>query len=184
MKKLLLLITLLPFLALSQKSDFSPYQYIYINPLNHQGVDNTYGITSSIVNAFTSKGLIVANDYNENNAPQDLKANPCLLLTATPLYTVVGFAVKLKPDISNRNNKKVLSKEVSGTAMFTDDEAYAKAIKKITKEIETISYSFNSKLTPEFKIKVNTDYNIQNSGLTENSIRNYLDQNKIDAIED
>jgi S1-C subfamily serine protease len=183
MKKILLLITLLPFLALSQKSDLSPYKYIYINPLNHQGVDNAYGITSSIANAFTSKGLIVANGYNENNAPQDLKANPCLLLTATPLYTDGTFALKLKLDISNCNNEKVFSKEVSGTATFTVDEAYAKAIKKITKEIEAISYSFNSKLTPEFKIKVNTDYNIQNSGLTEDSIRNYLDQNKIDAIE-
>ena len=137
MKKLLLLLTLSPLFALSQKNDLSAYKYIYIMPLNHQGVDNAYGITSSIANAFTSKGLIVANGYTENNAPQDLKANPCLLLTATPLYNDGTFAIKLKLDISNCNNEKVFSKEVSGTAMLTVDEAYGKAIKKMTKEIES-----------------------------------------------
>lgn len=180
---LLVLLTLLPGIALGQKRDLSPYKYIHINPLNYQGFDHAYGITSSIANAFTKKGLIVVDAINERNVPQELMNKPCLLLFATPLLTDGTFAVKLKLDIVNCYNENIFSNEVSGTATFTVDEAYTKAIKKLTKEIEAIPYSFNSKLTPELKIEVNPDYNIQNTGLTEDSIRNFLDQNKIEDIE-
>lgn len=183
MNKLLIFFFFLPLLVVGQKVNLSAYKYVYINPLNHQGVDATYGITSSIANAFNSKGLTVANYFTENTVPQDLKSNPCLLLTATPLYTDGTFSMKLKLDVVNCNNEKVFSKEVSGTAMMTVDEAYAKAIKKMAKEIDGVTYSFNSSITPQYKIAVNPNYNLANTGLAEDSIRRYLDKNKVDPIE-
>lgn len=183
MNKLLFIFFSLPLFVLGQKVDLSAYKYVYINPLNHQRVDATYGITSSIASAFTSKGLIVANYFSENNVPQDLKSNPCLLLKATPLYIDGAFSMKLRLDIVNCNSEKVFSKEVSATAMVTVDEAYTKATKKMVKEIDRIRYSFNASLTPQYKIAVNPNYRLANTGLTEDSIKRYFDKSKLDPIE-
>lgn len=186
MRKLITFLCFLPLSVLGQKFDLSAYKYIYISPLNNQQIDATYGITMSIANSFTSKGFIIANNFTENTVPQDLKNNPCLLLKATPFYIGGSFfstTMKLKLDIVNCNNQNVFSTEVSGTGMVTLDEGSAKAIKRMSKDIEKIAYTFNPSLTPQYKTPVNPNYNLANTGLTEDSIRKYLDEHQLEPIE-
>jgi S1-C subfamily serine protease len=183
-KKLLLLVTLLPFFVFAQNRSLDAYKYIYVKPLYQTRVDNAYDISVSIANAFISKGFILANRFNQENIPPDLKANPCLLLTATPIYDdgpVRG--IKLKLDVRDCNNKNVFSEEVSATAVFLIHEAFTKAIRKMTARIEELSHVFNPNLALVFDNDAYAGYTLKNSGLTLDSVKNYLDKNNNDAIE-
>jgi S1-C subfamily serine protease len=183
-RMLLLLIGIFPLICFAQRTDLSAYKYIYIDPLYYQQIDNTYGISAAIGDAFISKGFLLTNRFNDDNVPADLKANPCLLLKATPVYDDSPIrGIRLKLDIKNCNNENVFSKEVSATAGFMIQEAFRKAIKKMTTEIRTISYVFNSQLSLRFYESKFAHYTLKNSGLTEDSIKAYLDNSTTDAVE-
>lgn len=183
-KKLLLVFLILPSIAFSQTFDLSAYKYVYVNPLYYRDIDNSFGISSAIADAFLSKGFLIANSYKQDNIPADLQANPCLLLTATPVYDDSPVrGIKLKLNIKNCNDETVFSKEITAHATFLIHEAFRKAIKKMTSEIEGISYSFNPALSLRFYENKFAHYTLENSGLTEDSLKRYMDSKNIDAIE-
>src|SRR6185437_7968444 len=107
MNKSLTFFFFLPLFVLGQKVDLSAYKYVYFNQLKNPQVDAMYGITSSIADAFTSKGLIVANHFTENTKPPDLKSNPCLLLRVSISGAMFSSTMKIKMDVVNCNNEMV-----------------------------------------------------------------------------
>ncbi|MDH7459890.1 S1C family serine protease [Chitinophagaceae bacterium 26-R-25] len=179
MKNLLVCIFFIPHLVLGQKVDLSGYKYVFIKPLNHRVIDASYGITSSIASAFTAKGLMVANHFTANEIPQDLKNNACLLLTVTPRFSSGTMSVSLSIDVQNCDNVTVLSTDV----VESGSRAYEKAINGITKSIDRTTYFFNSSLTPLPRADFDLNYNLPNTGLTEDSVRKYLDNTKLDQVE-
>lgn len=188
MKKIISFLLLLPAFVFAQEPviDLSPYKYLVINNLNISEIDSRYGINTAIANAFSSKGLIIANNFNPNNLPEDLRKNPCLLLTLNPHVTGGTFfstTLNLKIDLVNCKNVTVYSSTISGTGWAALDEGVNKVIKRLTKEVNDFVYKFNPQLTPEFVIPISADYKFTNTGITEDSIKNYLKNSQTDQIE-
>ena len=178
MKKLILLLLFVPLVSFSQKTDWSGYKYVelYKSDFNFERSS-----IEAIENVLKKKGFEV---YYRGESLSNQIENKCLIVFLDPIFiseTGWGGAATLEINFSNCNGDKVFSKRKKrGNASFygslfprwsTD---FVKNIKKL---------NFDSFYTPVAEIS-NKDFN--NNGIdikSEQSIRNYLDENGAELIE-
>lgn len=136
MKKLILLLLVVPFYSNSQT--FSDYKYIKL-------VSNDYGIdiTSIATDIFNSKGFTVLN--LNSSLPKDALKDPCLILTANVKYKrgKTGWTVsKLDLSLLDCKNKVIYKKKTSNTTNFNQPDVLNNFI-KATNGIMPISNTKN-----------------------------------------
>ena len=174
----LVLILFIPLISFSQKTDWSGYKYVelYKSDFNFERSS-----IEAIENVLKKKGFEV---YYRGESPSNQIENNCLIVFLDPIFiseTGWGGAATLEITFSNCNGDKVFSKRKKrGNASFygslfprwsTD---FVKNIKKL---------KFDSFYTPVAEIS-NKDFN--NNGIdikSEDSIRNYFEENGVELIE-
>jgi len=178
MKKLILLLLFIPLVSFSQKTDWSGYKYVELYKSDYNFERSSI---EAIENVLKKKGFEV---YYRGESPSNQIENNCLIVFLDPIFiseTGWGGAATLEITFSNCNGDKVFSKRKKrGNASFygslfprwsTD---FVKNIKKL---------NFDSFYTPVAEIS-NKDFN--NNGIdikSEQSVRNYLDENGAELIE-
>lgn len=174
MKKLLALIALgFSLTGFGQLLD--GYKYVLVPKIYNNNSD-IYEIPEMIQKFFLDKGLIVLTETN--NLSEELKKNPCLILLCQMNFATV-YPNESKVTITLRNCK--LDPVYSNTGIASAWAAasdFKKAAKKAFNKLEKMTWNFDSTKTPHFDFPP-----VEQTNETEESIRTYLTNNKLDSIE-
>ena len=156
------------------------YKYAYVENLVYQNNQiDIFGITAYMKSELYRKGLIVL-DNNINNWPQEAKENPCLV-SDWQSYNTPGSFNSARAGFVVKNCKSQIVYQNNSTAShfgYYFNKNSPLAMEKAFKEIEAFSYHFEEDLSPKI------DYpEVEKTTETEESIKNYLDNNQLDPIE-
>lgn len=186
MKQKLLTIIIILFLtgfAFGQKGieAINGFKYAYVNILTY-GNDNhdIYGITEYLRNELSKKGLIVL-DYNSNNWPKEAKLNLCLIGRWFPSHSAGGIPNSAKGGYIIKNCKDEIVYEnfsVASHIGYYYDKNTPLSVEKAYKPIRSFKYKFTEALTPKIEYP-----NVESTTETEQSLKTYFDNNKLDPIE-
>lgn len=157
------------------------YKYIYVPTLTYTngGADN-WNISGMLRTWFSDKGFVV---MTENSSPtEELKKDPCLLLTCEINHTnVISGTNRVTVTLNNCQQAVVYSKTGSAMGWSLQDD-YNKATKRAFEDIKSMSYTFNPEKTVA-KVLEKSLPTLELTGLTEDDIKKYLSENKLDPIE-
>jgi S1-C subfamily serine protease len=157
------------------------YKYVYVPTVNYtSGGSDIWNISGMLRTWFSNKGFIVINE----NTPviEEIENDPCLLLTCEINHTNVISGTN-NVTITLKNCKSEVVHTKTGGAMgWSLQDDYNKATKRAFEGILSMSYVFNSEKTLS-KEMLKTLPILEMTGLTEDSIRKYLSENKLDPIE-
>lgn len=160
------------------------YKYIYLAPLSYQdGSSDKWGIRNSIKEKLIASGIKV---IETTTPPADIQNNTCLIATCTIDHTnnigqPIPDYVYLK--IINCDNQIIYSSQGAGPAYGSSyQRMWKKATDAALKDIRSFKYGFDKNLTFELMSLKNLP-SIEMTGLTEDSIKSYLTNNKTDQIE-
>ncbi len=157
------------------------YKYVYVPTLTYtNGGSDIWNISGMLRTSFSNKGFIVLTE--NSTPPEEVKKDPCLLLTCEISHTNVTSGVN-KVTITLKNCKEeVVHSNTAGAMGLSMQADYNKATKKAFSEINSMKYSFNPAKTvaKDFEKSLPT---LELTGITEDSIKSYLTNNKIDPIE-
>lgn len=181
MKKVLVLFSMLALIISSFGQTLDGYKYVSVPTLTYTngGTDN-WNISAMLRTWFSEKGFIV---LTENSSPTDeLKKDPCLLLICEINHTnVVSGTNKVTVSLKNCQQKIVYSKTGSAMGWSLQDD-YNKATKRAFEDIKSMAYTFSPEKTIEKELEKSFP-TLELTGLTEDSIKKYLSENKPDPIE-
>jgi S1-C subfamily serine protease len=172
---------------------------LYLNPLNAQydlNRLNGYKIVlvpylfSSLVNEVSKElkdmGFKVYNDESELESDPDFKKDPNLLLICDinkdyryPHTTIQIKITNIEKSVLFENTDNTKGKSFVSFNL-EDDEKWV--VNKVFKAFDGFAYNFNSSITLSALNNANMP-KLEQTGLTEESIKDYLNKNKTDAIE-
>ena len=157
------------------------YKYVYVPTVTYtSGGSDIWNISGMLRTWFSNKGFIVINE----NTPviDEIKNDPCLLLTCEINHTnVISGTNNVTITLKNCKSEVVYTK-TGGAMGWSLQDDYNKATKRAFEGILTLSYSFNSQKTlSKEMLKILPTLEI--TAITEDSIRKYLSENKLDPIE-
>lgn len=155
------------------------YAYVVIASYGANNQQDIYGITQYLRDRLSNKGLIVL-DYNPNIWPQEAKNNPCLIGTWNPTNESGAFyTAKAGYTVKNCKNETVYQNFSKASRIGNYYPANVKvAMEKAYEPIEKLKYSFDENLTSKIEFPP-----VETTTETEQSIKKYLDNNKLDALE-
>lgn len=176
-KKIKLLIALLFITITTFGQTLDGYKYVYVQTCTYQnGEIDIWGISSKLRASFANKGLIALSESTEPT--KELDQNRCLLVRCFITHTnVVSGVNEVTITLKNCKNQVIHSKTGSAMGWSLQDD-YNKATKRAFSEIESMTYNFNSELTPEIDYPI-----VEKTSETEESIKAYLTANKTVPIE-
>lgn len=183
--KLLPFLTLLVtnFILLGQNSveAINGFKYAYVNILTYENNrQDIYGITEYMRNELSKKGIAIL-DYNQNNWPLEAKKNPCLIGQWFPSHSAGGIPNSARGGFIVKNCKNEIVYESFSVAShfgYYYDKNTPLAIEKSFKPIRSLKYIFNETLTVKIEYP-----SVESTTETEQSLKTYFDNNKIDLIE-
>jgi S1-C subfamily serine protease len=187
MRKLILLLLLIPFVCFGQKTDWNGYKYVelYKSDFNFERSS-----IEAIENVLKKKGFEV---YYRGESLSNQIENKCLIVFLDPIFiseTGWGGAATLEINFSNCNGDKVFSKRKKrGNASFYGS-LFPRWSTNFVQNIKKLN--FDSFYTPSIDLEKsnnksdisNKDFN--NNGVdikSEQSIRDYLNNNGAELIE-
>lgn len=168
----------------SQTKDiFDGFSVLKIPTLKYKdGTVDKYGVNSKLMEIFRKHGISVCNEKSFSNYEKLVAENPCTLLNTsiniqwkpagggTRCYLTINFL--------DCNNSSVFSKTVDGMGMDLYSDV-RKCIRKIKNTFYDLNYSFDSDKSIRFTGSVIAE----KTNETEESIVDYLDNNRTDNIE-
>lgn len=180
LKKLLILLSIINFSFYSYSQSnaqlLNGYKYVYVHDLQYQGGGtDIYGLAMNTRSFLSSMGFSVVTDLEKFNG------NPCEVLVVS-----VNNSSRSKVFFESRNCKNEIVYKTTGHAanwVNNYQDNFNRSLDIIFKKLSRLSYFYNVNLTPKLDIFVPKyegdlfDYN------DEESIRQYFDANKSDAIE-
>ena len=170
---------LITFFSLGQTLD--GYRYVYVPTLSYtDGTIDAWNISGMLRTWFSNKGFIVLTE--QSPVIEELKRDPCLMLTCEINHTNVVSGTN-KVTITLKNCKQEVVHTKTGSAMgWSLQDDYNKATKRAFEDINAMKYVFNPEKTisKEFIKALPT---LEMTGLTEESIKKYLSENKLDPVE-
>lgn len=184
MKKLFILIFhFVSLAALSQ--NLNGYKYIYLPNLRYgNGSIDIYGLQELSKEIFISKGFSVFNEI-EAELNKTLTNNPCQILSCQITHSsntsasIMYGSNSVKVTLVNCLGQIVYSGEGNcGAADYRLTKELQKGTRKALSYFQEIPYSFDLSKTPEISFP-----KVEKTDETEESIKNYLNSNKLDPIE-
>ncbi|RZJ97681.1 MAG: hypothetical protein EOO46_25380, partial [Flavobacterium sp.] len=157
------------------------YKYVYVPTIKYNnGGTDIWNISGMLKTWFSNKGFIVLTD---NSTPtEELKKDPCLLLTCEINHTNVVSGTN-KVTITLKNCKQEVVHTKTGGAMgWSLQDDYNKATKRAFEEVNSMKYAFNPEKTVAKELEKSLP-TLEMTGLTEEYIKKYLTENKLDPIE-
>ncbi len=153
------------------------YKYVYVQTVTYQnGGTDIWEISSMLRTSFTNKGFIVLTE--SSTPPKELEQDPCLMISCFINHTNVVYGTN-EVTITLKNCKNEVVHSNTGSAMgWSLQDDYNKATKRAFSQISNMSYNFNSSKTPQFEFP-----EVEKLAETEESIKEYLSTNKLDALE-
>lgn len=182
MKKVyLFLLAALLLTKISFGQSLDGYKYVYLPTLTYtSGGTDVWNISGMLKTWFAKKGFVVLSD--NSTSPEELKNDPCLLLKCEINHTNVVSGVN-KVTITLKNCKEEVVHSNTGGAMgWSMQDDYNKATRRAFSKINEMTYSFNPAKTISKEIEKSLP-TLEMTGLTEDSIRAYLVNNRTDQIE-
>ena len=157
------------------------YKYLYIPTLTYNnGETDIWNIAGMLKTWFANKGLIVLTD--NSILTDELKKDPCLLLTCEIHHTnIVSGTNKVTITLKNCKQEVVHTKTGSSMGWSLQDD-YNKATKRAFEEVNSMKYAFNPAKTVIKELEKSLPM-LEMTGLTEEGIKKYLSENKLDPIE-
>ncbi len=155
------------------------YAFVGILTYENNGID-IFGGSNYLKNELTKKGFIVL-DNNANNWPIEAKSNICLVGNWEPNHSGGGIANSAKGGFVVKNCKNEIVYENFSTASHVGyyyEQNVRLSFEKAFKPISSLKYNFNESLTT--KIQYPT---VETTVETEETIKKYLDNNKLNSIE-
>lgn len=177
MKRIITLVILLLSALTSLGQTLDGYKYVYVETSTYQngGID-IWGISEMLRDFFANKGFIVLTE--SSTPPKELEHNPCLIVGCFINHTYVFSGIN-EVTITLKNCKNEVVHSNTGGAMgWTLQDDYNKATKRAFSQISIMSYSYNPSKTPQFQFP-----EVEKLPETEESIKEYLFENKLDALE-
>ena len=188
MKQKIFLLTafsLLVILSFGQKLNLNGYKYIFVEQLQYQSGIDVHGIVQLVKKEFVNKGFTIVERNDQIPEIREITDNPCLLLrtiithTANTSPTIMWGKNTVTVTIRNCKNEIVYSGEGKcGAADYKFSTELRKGAENSLKDFNKTKYSFNSASTPEITYPI-----VEKTNETEESIKQYLDNNKLDPIE-
>lgn len=157
------------------------YKYVYVPTLTYtSGGTDIWNISGMLKKWFSDKGFIV---LSENSAPTDeLKKDPCLMLTCEVNHTNVTYGTnRVTVTLKNCQQQSVYSKTGGAMGLSMQDD-YNKATKRAYEDIKSMKYSFNPEKSFAKQLEKSLP-TLELTGLSEEDIKKYLTENKLDPIE-
>lgn len=153
------------------------YKYVYVQTVTYQnGGTDIWGISSMLRTSFANKGFIVLTE--SSTPPKELEQDPCLMVSCFINHTnVVTGTNEVTITLKNCKNEVVHS-NTGGAMGWSLQDDYNKATKRAFSQISSMSYNYNSSKTPQFEFP-----EVEKLAETEESIKEYLSANKLDALE-
>ena len=174
---IILALLLLSTLKGQSVQNLNGYKYVGVDILQYQsGRTDIWGISAKLINMFNAKGfqIIIGTD----NLPQELIANPCLLIRCFIEHSsVISGTNEVRITLKNCLDQVVYTKTGGAMGLSLQDD-YNKATKRSFSEIETLNYKYSPFLTPEIQYP-----SVEKVNETETSFRSYLDSVKTEQIE-
>lgn len=183
---IVLLISILTFSSLLGQSieNLNRFNYLTIQPIQYQdGRTDIYGMMPKIKDVFVSKGYGFY-PWQSKQVPNDLKKEPCLLLTCLVEQKGVVRAqstnAKIRLSFYDCNRQLIYqTKFQGGSIIFSNFTNYfQKAVNKTLKPIEKFKYYFDSIKTPQLNLP-----EVKNTDETEETLTSYYDSNNLNDIE-
>ncbi len=141
--KAILFLLLLGFIApISSQNELDPYKYIVV-PKQYDFLkkENQYRVNSFTKYLFEQHGYQAF--YQGDHYPDDLRANPCLGLTANVIDGSNAFTTKIVLVLKNCNGELVLQTVEGKSKIKQYDKTYIDALKKCFVTIEELDYKYD-----------------------------------------
>lgn len=141
--KAILLLLLLGFIApISSQNELDPYKYIVV-PKQYDFLkkENQYRVNSFTKYLFEQHGYQAF--YQGDDYPDDLRANPCLGLTANVIDGSNAFTTKIVLLLKNCSGELVLQTVEGKSKIKQYDKTYIDALKKCFVTIEELDYNYD-----------------------------------------
>ncbi len=157
------------------------FKYADVATLTYENDEqDIYGISAYLKEELSKKGLIVL-DENFNLWPIEAKRNPCLIGTWFPSHSAGRIPNSVKGGFTIQNCKNEVVYENFAVAShfgYYYNKNVPLSIEKAFRPISTFKYSFNETITPKIEFPA-----VELTTETEKSLKNYFDNNKLNAIE-
>lgn len=157
------------------------YKYVYVQTLTYNnGGTDIWNISGMLRTWFSKKGFIVLT--NNSTSTEELKKDPCLLLTCEVNHTNVISGTNRVTIILKNCKQEVIHTKTGGAMGWSLQDDYNKATKRAFEEVNSMKYVF----TPEKSVTKELEKSLptlEMTGLTEEYIKKYLSDNKLDLIE-
>ncbi|MEL4455539.1 hypothetical protein [Lutimonas vermicola] len=160
--KAILLFLLLGFIApISSQNELDPYKYIVV-PKQYDFLkkENQYRVNSFTKYLFDQNGYQAF--YQGDDYPDDLRANPCLGLTANVIDGSNAFTTKIVLVLKNCSGEVVLQTVEGKSKIKQYDKTYIDALKKCFVTIEELDYKYDPKALSQSAATVTTAENKKN----------------------
>ena len=185
MKKLILLLLLIPFISFGQ--NLNGYKYLITNDIVYKdGSINKFNIDKIFKESFRKKGFIILESSTLSSEDEKRLLSTdyfCKILTLGISHTGVSVGrntVNFK--LFNCNGDVVFSGSGGATTTSFQSDLNV-ATRRSLKSFDKISYTFNESMTPiEKDLSFDLSY-LNVDSKSEESIRNYLDSKEINSIE-
>jgi len=181
-KRIKVLMTLLLITVTTFGQRLDGFKYVFVPTLTYQnGSNDVWGICRDIRKQFADMGFLVLNETSA--IPEYLKNDPCLLLTAKinhysdPPNAFGGFYIHVELELIDCNNETILSFAGKGKGANVQAD-FNIATKQITKQLSLLGYHYDVTKSPKLKLP-----EVEKTTETEESIKEYLSENNLDAIE-
>lgn len=157
------------------------YKYVFVPTLKYtSGGTDIWNISGMLRKWFSDKGFIV---LSENSTPTDeLKKDPCLMLTCEVNHTNVTYGTNRVTIILKNCEEQSLYSKTGGAMGLSMQDDYNKATKRAYEDIKSMKYAFNPEKTFSKELEKSLP-TLELTGLTEENIKKYLTENKLDPIE-
>ena len=157
------------------------FKYAFVSYLVYENKQvDIYGITAYLRSELSKKGLIVLDGLTKN-WPKEAKLNPCLVGIWFPSHSDGNIANSAKGGFIVRNCKDEIVYENFSFAShfgYYYEKNSQLAIEKAFKPLRSFTYRFNESLTPTVQYPT-----VETTTETEESLKKYFDNNKLNSIE-
>jgi S1-C subfamily serine protease len=163
--------------TISSGQTLDGYKYVYVKDIVYKnGRSDIWGISKKLRGYFANKGFNVISD--KTNLPQEVEDEPCLLLYCDVDHTEVTYGVNYVTIVLNNcKNETVLTNQGGGMGLSVQAD-FNNATKRAFDVILRMSYNFSSQKTPKFEYP-----EVEFFDETEETIRKYLAENRLNVIE-
>jgi S1-C subfamily serine protease len=153
------------------------YKYMAVQSLTYQNnKTDIWNIASNLRTSFANLGIIVLPEFE--SPPKDLENDPCLMIRCFISHTYVTSGTnEVTISLKNCKNETIFSNKGGAMGWSLQDD-FNKATKRAFEPLSDLEYNFNNTLTPEINFP-----EVEKTNETEETIKNYLSNNKIDPIE-